>query len=390
MSTEAPASQPDPALRGVQGNPHGASTRLMAHQLAIGFETGGFGSPGQARPIASALDVGLRGGELVCLLGPNGAGKSTLLRTLAGLQSPLAGDVRFDGVPLADWTPRQLARRLAVVLTDRAVPGLMTGAELASLGRHPHTGWTGRLGAADLDAVDRALGAVDGRQLAPRRLAEMSDGERQKMMVARALAQEAEVLILDEVTAFLDLPRRVETMGLLRQLAHDRGCAVVLATHDLDLALRSADRLWLLAGGELIQGIPESLVLDGSFGRVFAAEGVTFDRASGTFEMPRRRRGTVGVEAAPGCDGAAVRWTRRALDRVGWEAPAERSDPPSVVDPVVHVEPGPTWRLCRPRAEPVLCSQLDDLLAALATVESEARRGSVGEAADRRPTAGGR
>lgn len=304
--------------------PSGHKCRLRSRDLAVGYRVGrGEGRFRADRVVARGLDLALHAGELVCLLGPNGAGKSTLLRTLAGLQPPLGGGVEIDGRRYDEWRPRQLARRLAVVLTDRALPGMMTGEDLVRLGRHPHTPWTGSLSDADRAAIRQALESVDAVHLAPRPLAEMSDGERQKVTVARALAQEAETLVLDEVTAFLDLPRRVEILRLLRRLAHDEGKAIVLATHDLDLALRSADRLWLLSAGsadaadgaELHDGLPESLVLDGTFERVFAAEGVDFDRASGSFRLHRRHRGTVRVDGG----GLAATWTRRALDRLGFE-----------------------------------------------------------------------
>ncbi|MCG8455065.1 MAG: ABC transporter ATP-binding protein [Holophagales bacterium] len=277
--------------------------------------------PSGGQPIARDLDLDLCPGQLVCFLGPNGAGKSTLMRTLAGLQPPLGGRVEVldeDGESrqLHELRPRQLARRLALVLTDRQVPATLTGMELVRLGRHPHTPWTGRLGAADHRAVQGALDRVGASALARRPLGELSDGERQKLSVARALAQESEILILDEVTAFLDLPRRLEIVRLLRRLAHEEHKAVLLSTHDLDLALRSADLLWLLdSDGRLRTGLPEELVLDGAFGEVFATEGVDFEPATGAFHPRRQRRGRVWVEG----EGLGATWTRHAFERLGYE-----------------------------------------------------------------------
>ena len=159
----------------------------------------------------------------------------------------------------------------------------MTGYGLVSLGRHPYTGWTGTLSEQDQRTVQWALQAVRAQELADRLLVEMSDGERQKILIARALAQEPRVMLLDEPTAFLDLPRRVEVMDLLRRLAQENHQAILLSTHDLDLALRNADRLWLLsADGALYDGAPEDLILNGAFERVFSAEGVTFDSERGS------------------------------------------------------------------------------------------------------------
>ena len=241
-------------------------TVLRTRDLSIGYR--------RARKapvvIASDLNFSLGPGELVCLLGPNGAGKSTLMRTLARLQPSLSGQIWLDERPLDDLRPGQLARRLSIVLTDRVDVGAMSGYGLVSLGRHPYTGWTGTLSVQDQQIVQWALHAVRAKDLSDRLTVEMSDGERQKVLIARALAQQPRVMLLDEPTAFLDLPRRVEVMDLLRQLASENSQAILLSTHDLDLALRNADRLWLLsADGELFDGAPEDLILNGAFERVF-------------------------------------------------------------------------------------------------------------------------
>ncbi len=261
------------------------------------------------------LSLDLHRGELVCLLGPNGAGKSTLMRTIAGMQPPIAGEVRLDGQNLHRLAPRDLAKRLSVVLTERITTGLLSVYELVALGRHPFTDWTGRLTEADHRAVQHAIRAVGAEGLAARPIAELSDGERQKAMVARALAQEPEIMILDEITAFLDLPRRVEIMKILKGLAHDDGRAILLSTHDLDLALHTADTLWVVCGGTITAGIPEELVLDGVFEETFASDGVRFDRERGAFRLQLQGRGQVVVEG----DGVIGTWTRRALERRGYD-----------------------------------------------------------------------
>ncbi len=291
-------------------------TVLRTKDLSIGYR--------RARKapavIASDLSFSLRPGELVCLLGPNGAGKSTLMRTLARLQPPLSGQIWLDDRLLDDLRPGQLARRLSIVLTDRVDVGAMSGYGLVSLGRHPYTGWTGTLEEQDQQIVQWALQAVRAKDLADRLTVEMSDGERQKVLIARALAQQPKVMLLDEPTAFLDLPRRVEVMDLLRQLASENRQAILLSTHDLDLALRNADRLWLLsADGKLFDGAPEDLILNGAFERVFSAEGVTFDRERGSFHTRQEACGRLRLEG----DGVAVFWTRRALERIGYAVEKE-------------------------------------------------------------------
>ena len=229
-------------------------------------------------------------GELVCLIGPNGAGKSTLLRTLAGMQPAdqrigFAAGARTSGQMKAE----ERARRLSLVLTQKTDVGLFTGYGLVALGRTPYTGWMGKLSPQRITSSSVRRSGWSGRQnLAERTFNTMSDGERQKILIARALAQEPDLMILDEPTAFLDLPRRVECMSLLRDLAHRTGRTILLSTHDLDLALRSADRIWLLPyGGKLSVGVPEDLVLSGAFQTAFSNMGVQFDVETGTFQTTR-------------------------------------------------------------------------------------------------------
>ncbi len=239
------------------------------------------------------------------------------------------------GDDLSQLPARDLARRLSVVLTERVNPGLLSAFALASLGRHPYTDWSGRLTARDQRIVLDALDSVGAAALADRQVGELSDGERQKVMIARALAQEPAVMILDEPTAFLDLPRRVEIMQLLRRLARDSGRAILLSTHDLDLALRSADRIWLMPSGGAMQiGAPEDLVLSGAFEAAFQAEGVRFDPASGAFRVSGAARGRITVIG----EGLRAIWTRRALERAGFASDGGETQ--------VEVK-GTGWRLTR-------------------------------------------
>jgi iron complex transport system ATP-binding protein len=284
---------------------------LDLHDLCVGY-------PGPHRTrtvVSSGINLSLRSGELVCLLGPNGAGKSTLLRTIAGMQPPLQGKVLLGGRDIHSLPKRELARMLSVVLTERILAGMLTSYEVIALGRSPHTGWSGALRDEDHAIVEESIRAVEAAHLANRYVNELSDGERQKVMLARALAQEPVVMILDEITAFLDLPRRIEIMRILRDLAHKRDRAIVVSTHDLDLALANADRVWLLPkGAPLVAGTPEDLVLSGHFSSVFTGEGVTFDEEAGTFSMRWCSSGEIALVG----EGSAARWTRRALERNGY------------------------------------------------------------------------
>lgn len=286
------------------------NSRLTTGALAIGYDQESAGNA-----IASDLELELKAGEFVCLLGPNGVGKSTLIRTLAGMQAPLAGQVRYAKANFSSIPPRERARLVSVVLTESAPPGMMDAYSMVSLGRHPYSGWFGSLNEHDRERIAWALDAVGATDLAHRQVAELSDGERQKVSIARALAQETKIMLLDEPTAFLDLPRKVEFMGILRDLAHREKLALLLSTHDLDLALRFADRLWVLTPeGQTIQGYPEAIAMSGEFAKVFESEKLDWDPAIGSFRAHPSPCLYVKVEG----DGIAALWTKRAMERLGF------------------------------------------------------------------------
>ncbi|UHG94283.1 ABC transporter ATP-binding protein [Spirosoma oryzicola] len=285
---------------------------LSTKALTIGYSR----SRQVSRTVAKSLDVSLWPGQLVCLLGPNGAGKSTLMRTLAGLQDPLGGQIFVTGQELAQLSPTALAQKLSLVLAERVDTGNLLVRELVALGRTPHTGWFGNLTASDHEQVQNALEMTETLGFAHRRLHELSDGERQKVMLARALAQDTDLILLDEPTAHLDLPNRVEMMRLLHRLSRQTQKAILLSTHELDLALQTADKLWLLdAKGHLAVGAPEDLVLTGAFEITFAKEGFSFDRNTGTFTM---HADEIGPTLHLTGDENLLFWTRRALYREGF------------------------------------------------------------------------
>ncbi len=319
------------------------SVLLKTDNLSIGYA-----NPRRAhRIIARHMNLRLYAGELVCLLGANGSGKSTLLRTLAGMQAPLQGSVSLSDTDLHRMTAHERACRLSVVLTERSDLGALTARAVVALGRYPHTDWMGRLKPSDEIAIDQALHAVGATALSLRLFHELSDGERQKVSIARALTQEPQLLLLDEPTAFLDLPLRVEIMSILRRLARETGCAVLLSTHDLDLALRSADQLWLLPpDGDLRTGMPEELVLSGAFQATFPSKSVHFDPYVGHFKLHNATRGLVYISG----EGLYALWTERALEREGFTVRSYSRTHHAIHDMVnieIDQQQGQTlWRIC--------------------------------------------
>ena len=237
------------------------------------------GYPGHE--VAGPMTATVCEGELACLLDPNGAGKSTLLRTLAAFQPALAGEIRLGNRELGQIPTRELSTLVGVVLTERIKTQGISVREMVGMGRMPYTNFWGRLTAKDQKHVELAIGQVGIEALAERRMQTLSDGERQKVMIAKRLAQETPIILLDEPTAFLDFPSKVEMMLLLRRLAHEMGKSIFLSTHDLDLALQTADSLWLLGATgnelrrELLVGTPRELVDD--LPRFFSSEHLDFD-----------------------------------------------------------------------------------------------------------------
>lgn len=294
-----------------------------------------------AKIVGASLNLELHKGEMVCLLGPNGAGKSTLMKTLSGLQPALTGSVEISGVPLSSIDANALARQLSLVLTERIEVGNLSVQEVVSLGRIPYTGWLGKLSETDKEQVEWALEATETSVFRLQKMNNLSDGERQKVMLARALAQDTDLILLDEPTAHLDLPSRVEIMQLLHNLARRHQKAILLSTHELDLALQAADRLWLMKkNGVLLTGTPEDMVLNGSFEDAFAKPGFYFDRNTGGFNI--HQHSPIGKVLLSGPQ-HLVFWTKRALQREGITVTTDES-----VNLQVHVsESGHqlTWTL---------------------------------------------
>lgn len=269
------------------------------------------------RVVARDINASLYGGELTCLLGPNGAGKSTLLKTLSCFLPPLSGEILMEGKPLSSYGPSELGRLVGVVLTDRLSLENMTAKELVALGRSPYTGFWGRMSDADREVVDDAIRLVGIADLGSRMVNTLSDGERQKVMIAKALAQETPIIYLDEPTAFLDYPSKVEVMRLLHRLSRLKQKTIFLSTHDLELALQIADKIWLVDKKLGVKsGVPEDLSLEGYVGQYFKRDGLEFDLSAGMFRIDPPISRYVRLTG----EGPRANMVRKALKRNGIEA----------------------------------------------------------------------
>lgn len=247
--------------------------------------------------ISTSLNTHLHRGELVSLLGPNGAGKSTLLRTLSGFQDPVSGDIKLFGLSLTEYSSRELSHLISVVLTEKPLLQDMDVETLVGLGRTPYTGFWGRLHRNDHEIIENALSLTGLTPLRHRAVSTLSDGERQKAMIAKAFAQHTPVIILDEPTAFLDYPSKVEIMLLLREMAHSQHKTIFLSTHDLDIAFQTSDQLWLLDRKHgLTTGTIDQLTANGAIERYFNSPGVTYDPHTGHFRITGRSTSGVMTE----------------------------------------------------------------------------------------------
>ncbi|WP_439555248.1 ABC transporter ATP-binding protein [Dyadobacter sp.] len=329
---------------------------LQTEALSIGYR-----SKRADLVIAGDLNLSLQAGQLVCLLGANGSGKSTLMRTLAGLQPALAGKILLGQHELARLKPQELATQLSLVLTERLETGNLTAQEVITLGRTPYTGWLGQLSETDRRQIDLAITYTATESLLHRQISQLSDGERQKVMLARALAQDTGVILLDEPTAHLDLPNRIGLMKLLHRLAAETNKAILLSTHELDLALQTADQLWLMKkGGALLAGVPEDLILSGAFESVFDQENFFFDTNTGTFNIQRNPTGQeVYLEGSE----KEVLWTKKALQRAGFSV-SDSAESPRKIRAMYNAGGNALWEVSGSRS-PVRLHSVAALIAFL-------------------------
>lgn len=247
-------------------------TAIELRDLAIGYGRGR-----DRRVVAGGINATVMRGRLTCLVGSNGVGKSTLLRTLAAFQPKLGGSIMMGGRDIAEYSRLELSRLVGVVLTERPPARSLTVEQMVGMGRSPYTGFFGKLTDADRRIVAESLSMAGISKLSGRMMETLSDGERQKVMTAKALAQQTSVVYLDEPTAFLDYGSKVSTMQLLRRLCHEEQKTIFLSTHDVEIALQTADILWVMTGEGITTGTPRELADDGTLGRFINRPGLRFD-----------------------------------------------------------------------------------------------------------------
>lgn len=281
---------------------------LSIHDLTIGYGK---------HSVMSNLNLSASAGKLISLIGRNGYGKTTLLRTIAGLQPALSGRIEIDGLDVTKISDRRRSLVLSLVLTDRIEVDNLSVFDLVALGRYPYTSWNGKLGTEDTAIVDEALRQVGIEHLRDKMLSQTSDGEKQRAVIAKALAQATPLVLLDEPTSHLDLANRIGIVLLLRDLAHRTGKTFVLSTHELDLAIKMSDQVWLMQRDRIVEGVPEDLLLKGVFQESFQSDAFNFDTEDGHYQIVNIPNGDGSVQIVGDTSGESAKWLRRALTRCG-------------------------------------------------------------------------
>lgn len=284
---------------------------IEIRNLSIGYKKNGR----QPFILREGISFTARYGEMVALIGGNGIGKSTLLRSLAGFQDFFEGDFFINEKSIHDILASERAKLISFVSTEIIQVANMTVFDLVAYGRFPYTNWFGKMTQTDRRVVDDAILSVGMKDFASRQVAQISDGERQRVMIARALAQDTPIIFLDEPTAFLDVSNKYEIFHLLQLLAKDKGKTIVFSTHDLNIALREADKFWILLDIENFEGSPEDAVLGGAIQNLFGNSRIGFDLDEGEYYFKKEFREKVKITG----NGAALKWTYRAFNRMGYQ-----------------------------------------------------------------------
>lgn len=276
--------------------------------------TAGYSKNGTVQEVLKNISLSAKAGELIALIGINGSGKSTLLRTIVNFQKAISGTISVNGLPVNSYKLNDLARLVSFVSTEKIDTPQMTARELVSLGRFPYTDWFGGLSDDDKKIIEQVIVKTGIGGYIHKNIPEISDGERQRCMIARALVQDTGIIVLDEPTAFLDIKNRIETIQLLKTLTVENKKTIIYSTHELGIALQMADKIWLVTGSGISEGAPEDLVLNNQISSVFSSENISFDNTKGDFVYQADQTGKVHLSG----EGTHYEWTKKALQRGGF------------------------------------------------------------------------
>jgi len=262
-------------------------------------------------------------GELIAVIGRNGIGKSTLLRTLTGLQPPLGGNIFYYGKKISGYSKMELAQKVGFISTEIVKVSNMKVYDLVALGRFPHTNWIGKIESNDRSKINDALAKTSMQTFSMKFVSRLSDGERQKVMIARLIAQDTSIMIMDEPTAFIDIAGKYEILQLMHTLTHTSDKTIIFSTHDLQMAINQSDKIWLILENELIEGAPEDLMIAGAFDHLFDSSIVDFNSEDGTFSFHNNTKGSIYIEGK----GHKRHWTEKAISRAGFHVSNEKTNP---------------------------------------------------------------
>ena len=288
--------------------------RNLSEILTIDGLKIGYGTGRHKKYLLPPLNACALKGELIAVIGRNGIGKSTLLKTLAGLQPFHDGEILYDGMNLKDYSRIYLAQKVSYISTEIVKVSNMSVYDLVALGRFPHTNWIGKIDENNNRVILDSIARTGMSILANRPVSELSDGERQRAMIARILAQDTGIMIMDEPTAFLDIGSKFEILHLMQMLSGENGKTIIFSTHDLHLAISQADKIWLILNDSLIEGAPEDLMIKGAFDHLFDQSPVKFNSENGIFTFVSENRGSVWIDG----DGIFRHWTEQAVIRAGY------------------------------------------------------------------------
>lgn len=253
---------------------------LAADNLTIGYKTGN-----EKLVIADGLSFQLKRGELIGIVGANGIGKSTLLRTIAAVQPSLEGSIEINGIKIKEYSNLEMAKSLSVVLTDTMASKNLTGYEVIALARHPYTNWVGNISDDDKQYINKAIELTNCVDFVHKRCFELSDGQLQKIMIARAIAQDTDIIVLDEPTTHLDMYHKAYILSLLKRLAEEINKTIIFSSHEIDLAIQLCDKLLVMSENGTPLATPEEHIQAGNFDKLFPADLISFDQESKAFRV---------------------------------------------------------------------------------------------------------